>query len=81
MGKTVERKRIRCTQVVEQIQQNTYDRNNKKNTTLEVLISNREKTSKKNLYRERHIPENTEQEQKRDQKTEFVEIVTKNFGI
>ena len=66
---------------MEQIQQNTYDRKNTKNTIPEALILNREKTSKMNQYTEWHIPTNTEQNRKRDQKTEFADIETHQIGI
>ena len=45
-GQTGERKGLRYTKSSQQIQQNTYDRKNKKNTIPEALISKREKDIK-----------------------------------
>ena len=49
-------------QVIEQTQQNTYDRKNKKNTIPEALISDRKNASKNHLYTKKHISQNTEQD-------------------
>ena len=45
-GQAVKRKVFRCLKVVEQIQQNTYDKKNGKNTLPDKLISNKERKIK-----------------------------------
>ena len=45
-GKLLKEKNLEVPKIVEQKQQNTYDRKNKKNTTLEALTSNRKKHQK-----------------------------------
>ena len=65
--------------LVEQTQQNTNGKKNKKNSILEAHETERRKP-KKNLKTKQHMPENTRQERRLDQKSEIEDIATHLSG-
>ena len=67
-------RKLGVPKVVEQIQQSSYDRKNKKNNLAEALALSREKEIKEEFIHKITYTENTEQDPKKYQKNETADI-------